>query len=187
MVAYWNPSHISKPRYTSASTVQNILRTSSFFTRMIPGSPQNGAEIRSLLLADSFLPHAGGSRVYYYHLYRDWAPDRVTVLTKEIPGWQEFDHRESTEYFKIIRRFKPLRTTRYAELPKAVLPLFQAFSRAMFSPVDVVSCGDLFPPGPIAMMLKRIFGLPYIVHCHGDDFLQAGRYHHQLRIRNSIY
>ena len=143
--------------------------------------------MQSLLLADAFLPHAGGSRVYYYHLYRDWAPDRVTVLTKEIPGWQEFDRRESKECFRIIRRFKPLDTTRYGELPKAALPMVQALVRAMFWPVDVVACGDLFPPGPIAMLLKRTFGLPYLVHCHGDDFLQAGRYRQQLRLRNSIY
>ena len=125
--------------------------------------------------------------MYYYHLYRDWAPDRVTVLTKKTQNWQEFDQRESTEYFKIIRRFKPLRTTKYWELPKAALPLLQAFVRTMFGHVDVVACGDLFPQGPIAVLLKRTFGLPYIVHCHGDDFLQAGRFHHQLRVRNIIY
>jgi phosphatidylinositol alpha-1,6-mannosyltransferase len=154
----------------------------------MPGADvKNVRAIRSLLIADSFLPHAGGSRVYYYHLYRDWAPDRVTVLTKEIPGWQEFDRRESNEHFKIVRRFKPLRTTKYGELPKAVLPLVHAFVRAMFWPVDVVVCGDLFPPGPIAVLLKRAFGLPYIVHCHGDDLLQAGRYRRQLRVRNGIY
>lgn len=148
---------------------------------------RNGFLMQCLLLADSFLPHAGGSRVYYYQLYRDWAPDKVTVLTKEIPGWEEFDHRESTECFKIIRRFKPLRTTQYTELPKAALPLLQAFVHAMFWPVDVVVCGDLFPQGPIAMMLKQVFKLPYIVHCHGDDLLQAGRYRQQMKVRNRIY
>ena len=149
--------------------------------------PEKWILMQSLLLADSFLPHAGGSRVYYYHLYRNWAPDRVTVLTKEIPGWQEFDDRESNESFKIVRRFKPLRTTKYSELPKAALPLVHAFVRTIFCPVDVVACGDLFPQGPVAMLLKRTFSLPYIVHCHGDDFLQAGRYRQQSRVRNSIY
>lgn len=143
--------------------------------------------MQTLLLADSFLPHAGGSRVYYYHLYRDWAPDRVTVLTKKNHGWQEFDRLESTECFKIIRRFRPLRSTHYGELPSAALPLLQAFVRTMFWDVDVVVCGDLFPPGAISVLLKQTFGLPFIAHCHGDDFLQAGRFRHQLRVRDIIY
>ena len=49
-----------------------------------------------LLLTDAFLPHMGGSRVYYYNLYKSLLEqygDRVTILTKKVPGWQPFDER----------------------------------------------------------------------------------------------
>jgi len=67
--------------------------------------------MKLLVMADSFLPHAGGSRVYYYSLYRhltEQFPDRVTVLTKKVPGWKEFDARSSDNALRIIRRFRPL-------------------------------------------------------------------------------
>jgi phosphatidylinositol alpha-1,6-mannosyltransferase len=143
--------------------------------------------VRSLLLTDVFLPHAGGSRMYYYHLYKGWAPDQVTILTKRIPGWQEFDDRESNEYFHIIRRFKPLRNWKYAELPQALGPLAQAFFRVSTQPVDVLHCGDLFPAGVIAMCLKQVFGLPYIAYCYGEEITQTARQRFQPRIRNRIY
>jgi phosphatidylinositol alpha-1,6-mannosyltransferase len=53
--------------------------------------------------------------------------------------------------------------------------------------IDVVHSGDLFPQGPIALLLKRFFGLPYIAYCHGDDFMQCGRYPYQARVRDLIY
>jgi len=145
------------------------------------------AATRSLLLSDSFLPHAGGSRVYYYHLYRNWAPDRVTVLTKKVTGWQEFDRLESHEHFRIVRRFTPLRTTKYGELPKAVLPMTEAFARALLEQIDVVHCGDLFPPGVIAMLLKWSLKVPFLAFCHGEEISQSARYRFQPRLRNRIY
>jgi phosphatidylinositol alpha-1,6-mannosyltransferase len=144
-------------------------------------------KVRSLLLADSFLPHRGGSRTYYYQLYKDWAPDQVTVLTKKVPGWQEFDARESTDHFRIIRRFRPVPSSRYSELPKAVLPLLHAAARTHVEHVDVLHSGDLFPQGITALLLRRLRALPYIAFCHGEEVSQTDRFRYQPTIRNRIY
>jgi phosphatidylinositol alpha-1,6-mannosyltransferase len=149
--------------------------------------PDAGRIIHSLLLAEFYLPHRGGSRSYYDHVYRGWEPDRITLLTKKVPGWQEFDSRESNEYFRIIRRFAPLETCRYQELPKVALPFLQALAWSVIRPVDVVHCGDLFPCAGIALALKRIFGLPYIAYSHGEDITLTARYRYQPRIRNYLY
>lgn len=143
--------------------------------------------VYSLLLADSFLPHGGGSRTYYYHLFREWTPDRVTILTKKVPGWKEFDSRESNEYFQIVRRFQPVPSARYSQIPKAVPPLIQAIARAQSQRVDVVHSGDLFPQGLIALLLKRVWGLPYVAFCHGEEVAQTDRFRYQPSIRNRIY
>jgi len=66
---------------------------------------------RILLISDSFLPHAGGSREYYYNIYRglvELGDSQVTVLTKKVPGWQAFDRKAANEHLRIRRRFKPL-------------------------------------------------------------------------------
>ncbi|HZR28343.1 MAG TPA: hypothetical protein VFA71_06150, partial [Terriglobales bacterium] len=76
--------------------------------------PQAGrapARLEYLVTADAYLPHSGGSRVYYANLYKNLLaqyPDRITLLTKKVPGWQEFDARESNDGFRIRRLFRPL-------------------------------------------------------------------------------
>ncbi len=145
---------------------------------------------RILLLADSFLPHAGGSREYYHNIYSklvELGDSQVTLLTKKIPGWREFDRAASTEHFRIIRRFKPLRSWKYQELPKGLGPFLGAVWHAMhFSPA-IVHGGDLYPPGLTAMILKKLMGLPYIVYCHGEEIPQLDQYKYQPRVRNRIY
>ena len=155
-------------------------------TRVEKNRPANG-KVRSLLLAESFLPHRGGSRTYYYHLFRNWRPDEVTVLTRKVPGWQEFDARESNEYFRIVRRGRPSARFGYTDLPKAVAPLLQASIRSSFPGVDVVHSGDLFPQGLIALMLKRTRAIPYVAFCHGEEITQSDRFRRQPAIRNRIY
>jgi len=141
----------------------------------------------SLLLAERFLPHAGGSRVYYYHLMRNWEPDRVTVFTKKTPGWEEFDREESTEHFHILRKFAPMPSLKYKDLPKAILPMLQACVLASRRAVDVVHCGDLFPCGVSALFLKRSLGIPFVTYCHGEDITLTERSRFQPGLRTHIY
>jgi phosphatidylinositol alpha-1,6-mannosyltransferase len=143
-----------------------------------------------LMLADSFLPHAGGSRVYYYSLYRhltEQFADRVTVLTKKVPGWKEFDAQASGDALRIIRRFRPLPDWKYRQLPKLILPLAQAVQFVRSHPVDMIHAGDLFPQGLIAMWLKKALGIPYIAYCHGEEITQTDDRRYQPRVRNAIY
>jgi phosphatidylinositol alpha-1,6-mannosyltransferase len=143
--------------------------------------------MRALLLTDSFLPHAGGSRVYYYQLFRGWGTDQVTVLTKKVDGWREFDCAECSEEFRIVRRFTPLRSTRYSELPKGLAPVGQALLQACLHRPDVVFVGDLYPPGVAALLLRRLLRLPYVVFCHGEEITLSQRFRRQRKLRDRIY
>ena len=145
---------------------------------------------RVLLMADSFLPHAGGSREYYNNIYRklaDLGDSEVTILTKEIPGWEEFDRVASTEFFRIKRRYKPLASWKYHELPKGLGPFLDAAWHVLRYSPAIMHAGDLYPPGVTAMILKKLFGLPYVVYCHGEEIPQLDRFKYQPLIRNRIY
>jgi phosphatidylinositol alpha-1,6-mannosyltransferase len=146
--------------------------------------------MRILTLADNFLPHSGGARVYYYNLYRhlaeDWGAD-VTLLTKKVPGWRAFDTHAQTTHFQIRRRFKPLPTWKYQQMPKAIFPLMEALYLSKARRIDMIHSGDLYPPGVIAMFLKRFLGLPYLAYCHGDDVAQTEGMRYQPRVRNRLY
>ena len=148
------------------------------------------ARTRVLLLTDSFLPHAGGSREYYNNIYRslvDLGDSEVTILTKKIPGWKEFDNVASSQFFRIKRRFRPLASWKYSELPKGIGPFFHAVWHAFRDSPAIVHAGDLYPPGVTAMFLKKLLGLPYVVYCHGEEIPQLDRYEYQPRVRNRIY
>jgi phosphatidylinositol alpha-1,6-mannosyltransferase len=145
---------------------------------------------RILLLTDAFLPHAGGSREYYHNIYTklvELGDSQVTLLTKKNPGWKEFDRTASTEHFRIIRRFKPLRSWKYKELPKGLGPFLGAAWQAVRFAPAIIHAGDLYPPGLTAMTLKKLMGLPYVVYCHGEEIPQLDRYKYQPRVRNRIY
>ncbi len=146
--------------------------------------------MRILVLTDSFLPHAGGSRVYYHNIYKSWVqqfPDRVTILTKKIGDWKAFDHREASESLEIIRRFRPLPNLKVYQLPKIIFPVMDVLRISCRRRPDIIHAGDLCPPGIIALALKRWLGLPYLIYCHGEEITQTERYRYQPRVRNVIY
>jgi len=143
-----------------------------------------------LFIADSFLPHAGGSRVYYFNLYKRLADKmglRINVLTKKVVGWKEFDDAQSSENFRIMRRFKPLPTWNYSQLPKGLLPFPNALWRTLIGHQPILHAGDLFPPGLMCLSIKRLLNTPYLVYCHGEEITQTDRYRNQPRIRNYVY
>jgi phosphatidylinositol alpha-1,6-mannosyltransferase len=146
--------------------------------------------INFLVTADSFLPHSGGSRVYYSNLYRNILaqyPDKITVLTKKVPGWQEFDLRESSESFRIRRRFRPLPNWKYWQLPSAFCQLLEAAAAVTAGSYDCLHCGDLFPQGLTGILLRKVFKLPLVIFCHGDEISQTDKRRYQPRVRDFIY
>jgi phosphatidyl-myo-inositol dimannoside synthase len=146
--------------------------------------------MKILFMADSFLPHAGGSRVYYYNLYSHLVklyPDCVTILTKKVPGWKEFDASASCESLRIIRRFQPLPNLQARNLPKIVFPLTDALLRSLRGRTDLIHAGDLYPPGVICLALKQLLGIPFLAYCHGEDITLTERYRYQPAVRNLIY
>jgi phosphatidylinositol alpha-1,6-mannosyltransferase len=143
-----------------------------------------------LFLTDYYLPHAGGARVYYYNLYKNLVArftDKVTVLTKRVPGWEEFDRRESSDSLRIIRRFKPLKDWKYYRLPQMIFPLIEAVHLARKGRMDLLHFGDLFPPGVISLALKHYLGIPYVAYSHGEEITLADHLRYQPRVRDRIY
>jgi phosphatidylinositol alpha-1,6-mannosyltransferase len=144
--------------------------------------------MRLTLITDSFLPHAGGSRYYYYNLFRRMADrhhDRVTVITKKVEGWATFDRENCTADFRIRRMFKPLANLGYTELPKAAGSIFH--SAAYLPASDVIHCGDLYPPGLAALLAKALLRKPFIAYCHGEDITLTDRRQFQPRYRDYVY
>lgn len=152
--------------------------------------PSSLDRISYLVTADSYLPHSGGSRVYYAALYKHLLaqfPDTVTLLTKKVPGWREFDRVEASANFRIRRRFRPLPNWKYWQWPKALPQWMHAASTAMIGHYDCLHCGDLFPQALNGVALREMFKLPLLIYCHGDEISQTDQRRYQPRVRNLIY
>lgn len=145
--------------------------------------------MRLQLITDTFLPHAGGSRFYYYNLFKRVAEsgDDVLILTSKVKGWEEFDAREQTSRLKIKRSFTPLRDHSYSQLPKIFGPMLKAFAYAIWKRPDVVHCGDLYPAGVIGLALKKALNIPFVAYCHGEDITLTDQRRFQPKLRDLIY
>jgi phosphatidylinositol alpha-1,6-mannosyltransferase len=165
----------------------NIASESTLFREETSKKP---APMRILLLTDSFSPHAGGSREYYYNVYHELVAlgmAEVVILTKKVPGWELFDQEHSLSCFRIHRMFKPLKSWKYQELPKGIFPLLQAVWRILRDCPRIVHAGDLYPQGLIVWIIKRLTGMQYVIYAHGEEITQTDHYRYQPRVRDRIY
>lgn len=141
-------------------------------------------------MTDAFLPHAGGARVYYYNLFREWtrySGNHVTVLTKKVPGWEGFDSTQSNDEFRIVRSGRPLPSWKYQEWPKIALPFVNATSLLLRNRFDLIHFGDLYPQGVLSLWFKRLSGKPYVAYCHGEEITQTDGRRFQPKVRNAIF
>lgn len=146
--------------------------------------------IRYLVTMDAFLPHSGGSRVYYSEIYQhllEQFPDEVTILTSKVPEWQEYDRVHGSDRFHIHRCFEPLPDWRYHQWPKAIPRFVRETAAALARQYDCLHCGDLFPQALNGVGLSKLFSLPLLIYCHGDEISQTDQRLYQPRIRDFIY
>jgi len=142
------------------------------------------------LLTDSFLPHAGGSRVYYFNMFKRLSEqhgDHVSILTKKVPGWEVFDASVKTDTLRIERHAYPLPNWKYHQAPKVMPDLFRTLRMLRARHVSLLHAGDLFPQGVVCMWLKRMLKVPYIVYAHGEEITQTDNSRYAYRIRDQIY
>jgi phosphatidylinositol alpha-1,6-mannosyltransferase len=68
-----------------------------------------------------------------------------------------------------------------------VLPLLNTANIVHHIRPDMIHVGDLYPQAVTAMVLKRLFGVPYAVYCHGEEITQADRHQSERRMRDAVY
>jgi phosphatidylinositol alpha-1,6-mannosyltransferase len=131
--------------------------------------------MKILFITDDFLPHIGGSRVYYYNLCTHLRACTVVVLTKKGPGDKEFD---ATQPFKIHRIFLwalPCKWTKIYELPTYASLFVHGLYLALRERVDIIHCGEALPTGLVGLLLSKILRKPYLVYTHAEDVTIAAR------------
>jgi phosphatidylinositol alpha-1,6-mannosyltransferase len=145
--------------------------------------------MRTFLLTDAFLPHAGGSRIYYYNLYRRLAEnhgEQVTVLTRKSPGWREFD-RQAPSGLRILRQGQRANHVKISQWPTLIPYFNRTLVTLGMQHGDVIHTGDLFPAGVSGGLVSSLTRIPYLTFCHGEEIPNTQRYRIQRRVRDWIY
>ena len=127
--------------------------------------------MRLLLLTEYFAPHAGGTAVYYYEVWRRLRGMDVMVVARTHQDAAAFDRAQP---FVIVR-------TPFLNLPKVRMVVelgsqFLAAWRLMRGhPVSVVHGGQVYPLGLAAYGLHRLARVPYVLYVHGEEVSVASR------------
>lgn len=130
--------------------------------------------MRRLLITLGFPPAVGGMQRYLYQRCQAVGRGEIIVLAPQTAGWREFDAQQP---FPIHRWSSFLgQVPIIKRLLQLILPLFHALSLYHRQGFDWVECGQLLPFGLIALLLKRVFGIPYLVWAYGNDVLRPQRY-----------
>jgi len=130
--------------------------------------------MRRLLITLGFPPAVGGMQRYLYQRCQAVGRGEIIVLAPQTAGWREFDAQQP---FPIHRWSSFLgQVPIIKRLLQLILPLFHALSLYHRQGFDWVECGQPLPFGLIALLLKRVFGIPYLVWAYGNDVLRPQRY-----------
>lgn len=117
--------------------------------------------MRLLVVTNDFPPTVGGIENYIYSLVKRWPPGEVLVVTRDVPGSEEFD---ALQQFEIQRlETETLMPTR--DLVRRVKQLVKQRS------MDAVHFPSSMPLGVMGEKLGR----PYALSVHGGEFRLASR------------
>lgn len=122
---------------------------------------------KTLLVTTDFAPNVGGVARYNSQIAQSMA-DNVTVLTTTVGQGSKQVIRTSF----LSKWIKPSWLT-------AVVPVYKTLKQNKCTQIFV---SEILPIGPIALILKKVFNVPYVLQIHGMDILQAS----QSKIRSKI-
>ena len=99
-----------------------------------------------LLLTPDYPPNRGGVANYLWNIYSRLPRESVVVLSEKLSG-------------KIWPRWLPA--------------YFEAVKTIRAEKIESVHISHILPMGYVVWMIKKVFGIPYVVYLHGMDILLA--------------
>ena len=111
---------------------------------------------KTLILTHEYFPFAGGVAKYCYNLFKNFPTDKYLVLT---------DCPEIKTSGNIIK----LKFLRPYVWPHWLLAMYSIWRIVKKHKIKIIFTPNILPLGSMAYVIKKIFGLPYIISLHGLD------------------
>jgi len=121
--------------------------------------------VKALLLTNDFPPMPGGEATWYARICATVPGGDVIVLAPHVAGDDAFD---AGQPYRIIRRHAPVRPHPVARLTQLVILGVHAARLVRRERVTAIHVAHLYL-GPIALVLRRLLGVPYVVYLHGGE------------------
>jgi len=161
--------------------IVNIMSiVNNFFSQNKPKKLDNIR--KSLLLTLEFPPQKGGTQKYYLSICRNLPSDKIVVLTTSQKSKVKSQKFSNEDNFKVYRRNL---------LSKLIwphwLPMFLHLWRIIKKEnIKLIQVGQVLPCGTAALIIKKIFKIPYIVYTHGLDILGPQKNPRKLKLMKKI-
>ncbi len=125
-----------------------------------------------LLVTNDFPPMVGGVARCYERICATVPSRCVVVLSLRVPGDTSFDAEQG---YRIVRVRVPAGRHPMARAVQLVIFCLHALRTARRERVDAVHIGQLHL-GPLALVLKRLLRLPYVIYLHGGEMAPYMRF-----------
>jgi phosphatidylinositol alpha-1,6-mannosyltransferase len=131
---------------------------------------------KSLLLTLEFPPQRGGTQKYYSDICSALPSDKIVVLTNVAEV-----NNKSVQY-KIYRQNLIVNYF----FPKWLPMIWWTWQIVRKEKIELIQVGQVLPCGTVALMLKKILKIPYVVYTHGLDILLAKKNSRKKRLMKKI-
>jgi len=132
------------------------------------------SSIPTLVLAEFFLPQVGGSINWLVSTYRRYPQGEVVVVA---PKCEEGEKTDCLLPFPVERlpvEFSGMDPTEPASLYRYIRTFRCVQKICRRYHIKQIHCAKVLPEGLIALCIRSIFSIPYIVYAHGEE-IQIGR------------
>jgi phosphatidylinositol alpha-1,6-mannosyltransferase len=129
--------------------------------------------MKTLLLSEIFPPRNGGSGRWFYEIYRRLDPDRYVMAVGAADGQESFDREEQMAIERLamtMPRWGVLSSNGLRDYFRLGWTLRKLIKRHR---IERIHCGRCLPEGVLALALKKLLRIPYLVYIHGEDISTA--------------
>ena len=121
---------------------------------------------KTLLITSDFPPVPGGESVWFYNIFRHLPSSKFVVLAPQLPGAKNFDLKQQF----IVHRAKGVSYgSILGKATKSINFLIDLFKIHQQDDIELLHCGQAISLGPIGLLFKRLYGIPYFIYFFGHE------------------
>ena len=131
---------------------------------------------KTLIITMEYPPQIGGIATFVHQFSISLEHDDVIVLAPKMKGDTAFDDQQPVNIFRKVFYYPRFIWPRWLRLYFQVKKIVKTYQ------VDVIHVHHVLPVGYVAKMIKKKFGIPYLIFSHGTDIASAGATHWKRRM-----